>query len=257
MSTLERILTEAAEARSAGVRAPADRPNQRRSAEVAGSLAVVRSAGVVGSLRAAQDDSGSLIYDGFASVYNRSYAMWDMFGPYTEQVSSGAGAVSLAKAGLDVPFVLDHDSMRRIARTTNGTLALSEEIVGDDEGLRVLAPSLDPTDADVAYIAPKLRNGLIDEMSFRFRIESGSWSPDWTEYHIDAYDIDRGDVSIVGYGANPFTKGAGLREGELPDLRNLTEARLLRLANDVTAERKRREPAAPAMTYAQLLLLQD
>jgi hypothetical protein len=31
------------------------------------------------------------------------------------------------------------------------------------------------------------------------------------EYHIHAVDIDRGDVSIVGYGANPHTAGAGLR----------------------------------------------
>jgi hypothetical protein len=31
------------------------------------------------------------------------------------------------------------------------------------------------------------------------------WSPDYTEYRIDAFDIHRGDVSIVGYGANPAT----------------------------------------------------
>ena len=36
------------------------------------------------------------------------------------------------------------------------------------------------------------------KMSFRFFITQGSWSPDWTEYHIDGYDIHRGDVAIVG-----------------------------------------------------------
>jgi hypothetical protein len=55
---------------------------------------------------------------------------------------------------------------------------------------------------------PKLRSGLIDEMSFAFRIEAGVWSPDYTEYRIDKVDIHRGDVAIVGYGANPFTDGS-------------------------------------------------
>jgi hypothetical protein len=70
----------------------------------------------------------------------------------------------------------------------------------------------------VAYIAPKLRSGLIDEMSFAFRIESGQWSPDYTEYRINRYDIHRGDVAIVGYGANPYT-AASLRTAAAPSAR--------------------------------------
>jgi phage head maturation protease len=66
----------------------------------------------------------------------------------------------------------------------------------------------------VAYIAPKIRAGLIDEMSFMFRIVRGQWSPDYMEYRIDEVDIDRGDVSIVGYGANPATS-AELRSAPL------------------------------------------
>ncbi|HEY9374832.1 MAG TPA: hypothetical protein VIU94_41325, partial [Streptomyces sp.] len=50
---------------------------------------------------------------------------------------------------------------RAAARTTTGTLFLTE----DATGLSVHAPALDPADHDVAYIAPKLRAGLIDEMS--------------------------------------------------------------------------------------------
>ena len=141
-------------------------------------------------------------------MYEQSYEMWDMFGPYTEIVSAGAGTDSLARADLDVPLVLGHDQLRRLARTTTGTLILAE----DETGLSVRAPALDPADYDVAYIAPKLRSGLIDEMSFAFRIESGQWSPDYTEYRINRYDIHRGDVAIVGYGANPHTAGASLRQ---------------------------------------------
>ena len=62
-----------------------------------------------------------------------------MFGPYEEIVTAGAGEVSLKRSDLDVPLVLQHQQLRRIARTTNGSLFLSE----DDTGLRSLAPELD------------------------------------------------------------------------------------------------------------------
>lgn len=196
----------AAAERAQHVRQRADRPSQRRSAEPAGSRAAVRAALSGIQVRDAGDGSGLLEFSGHASVYELGYDMWDMFGPYTEIVSAGAGTDSLARGDLDVPLVLGHDQLRRLARTTTGTLTLAE----DDTGLSVLAPGLDPADHDVAYIAPKLRSGLIDEMSFAFRIESGQWSPDYTEYRINRYDIHRGDVAIVGFGANPYT-GAAMR----------------------------------------------
>ena len=256
-STLDRIYEAAAEARAVGVRAHADRPSQRRCGEEAGTLAAVRA--YAPSLRLADSDSGDgLTFRGFATVYNAGYQMWDMFGPYTEQVMSGAGATSLARDDLDVPLVLNHDSLRRIARTTNGTLSLSETTEDDREGLLVLAPDLEPADADVAYIAPKLRSGLVDEMSFRFRIVRGEWSSTWAEYHINEYDIHRGDVAIVGYGANPHTQGAGLRGSSLPDLRDLTDSQLRALERTLTAERRQRgDLPAPSMTLAHLGLVAD
>jgi HK97 family phage prohead protease len=193
-------LAAAAAERAQHVRQRADRPSQRRSAEPTGARAAVRAVLSGVQLRDAADGN-TLAFSGHASVYEQGYEMWDAFGPYTEVVSAGAGSDSLARADLDVPLVLNHDQLRRLARTTTGTLQLAE----DETGLQVLAPALDPTDHDVAYIAPKLRSGLIDEMSFAFRIESGQWSPDYTEYRINRYDIHRGDVAIVGYGANPYT----------------------------------------------------
>jgi HK97 family phage prohead protease len=170
--------------------------------------------------------------------------MWDAFGPYTEVVSAGAGAESLARADLDVPLVLQHQDLRRIARTTNGSLLLEES----DAGLRVLAPALDPEDQDVAYIVPKLRAGLIDEMSFKFRIGAGTWSPDYTEYRIQAYDIHRGDVAIVGYGANPHTAGSGLRAeaDPLALVRDLDDEQA-RAALDVLTARLRPAPTPRAL----------
>ena len=240
---------DAAAARRAAVVARATQPGQRRCAAAPGpDLERMVSRARI-ELRA--KESAALEFDGYASVYERGYEMWDWYGPYTEIVSAGAGEASLKRADLDVPLVLQHLQLHRIARTTNGSLLLSE----DDTGLRVLAPELDPADHDVAFIAPKLRSGLIDEMSFAFRITEGIWSPDYTEYRIHSYDIHRGDTAIVGFGANPFTTGSGLRAA--PDLRSLlrdapdTEARavlgelLQRFPSKRARVRREEEPMLP------------
>ncbi|MEN6333508.1 MAG: HK97 family phage prohead protease [Phycisphaerales bacterium] len=202
-------LEQAAHERALAVRAPADRPTQRRGDE-AGFANATRSLPSVMQIRAATD-AETYAFTGHASVYERGYEMWDAFGPYTEIVSAGAAAESLAREDLDVPLVLDHDPMRRIASTVNGTLFLRE----DEIGLLPEAPALSGRDADVAYIVPKMEAGLIYEMSFRFRITSGQWSPDYTEYRINSFDIHRGDVAIVGYGANPATTST-LRQTAAP-----------------------------------------
>lgn len=206
MTTLEL----AARDRAQQIRTLADRPSHRRSAEH-GPSNFTHAMRAKFEIRAADDGTNRLRFIGHASVYERGYEMWDSYGPYTEIVSAGAAAESLARADLDVPLVIDHEPIRRIASTVNGTLILRE----DEIGLYVEAPALDPEDKDVAYIAPKMLAGLIYEMSFRFRITAGQWSPDYTEYRINAFDIHRGDVSIVGYGANPYTTSS-LRDTSLP-----------------------------------------
>lgn len=202
---------EAALERRSGVAAPADRPSQRRCSQELGSPARVTVRAKI-DLRAASEGD-TLTFEGYASVTESAYEMWDFWGPYSEVVSAGAFADTLNRSDLDVPLVLQHQQLRRIARTTNGTLHLSE----DSTGLHVLA-ELDPADQDVQYIVPKLRSGLIDEMSFAFRIDAGRWSPDYTEYRIDKTDIHRGDTAIVGFGANPATAGSGLREADIRKL---------------------------------------
>lgn len=196
------LMIEAARQRRDQVRTRADRPSQRRSA-ADGWANYTRATEAGIELRAASAED-RLHFTGHATTYERGYEMWDWAGPYTEIVSAGAGAKSLMTPNLDVPLVLDHESLRRIATTLTGTLTLAEE----EAGLLVDAPELDLADYDVAYIAPKLRSKMVTEMSFRFRIIRGQWSPDYTEYRIEEYDIHRGDVAIVGYGANPTTDGA-------------------------------------------------
>lgn len=202
-----------------------DRPSQRRGQMDVDARAAMSAKA---SMELRDAEAGRSTFHGLASAYERGYVMFDVFGEYTEVVSAGAGARSLARADLDVPLVLDHTSLRRIARTSTGTLSLRET----ERGLDVEAPDLDMDDLDVAYIAPKIRAGLIDEMSFMFRIVRGSWSPDYTEFRIEEYDIHRGDVAIVGYGANPYTAAElrtapAVRSGR--DLISASDVRLMRL----------------------------
>lgn len=206
----------AAMQRRDNVRARADRPSQRRCAPEANARSAVLARAKM-NIRETDGDTGKLAFEGMATVYEHAYEMYDFWGPYTEVVSAGAGAETLARGDLDVPLVLQHQDLRRIARTTNGSLTLSEL----DSGLLVLAPELDQKDHDVAYIVPKIRADLVDEMSFKFRITLGNWSPDYTEYRIQKYDIHRGDVAIVGYGANPATSATLRQAKPARDMRKL------------------------------------
>jgi uncharacterized protein len=210
---------EAATRRGTEVRQRVDRPSKRRSAD--GSRPAARAQLSDINIRLADPVTNLVRFEGIASVTEQPYEMYDFFGPYSEVMSRGAFDTTLDRAGLDTPLVLSHDQIRRIARTTNGSLSLGMV----DRGLNVLA-DLDPTDHDVAYILPKLRSGLVDEMSFAFRIVRGIWSPDYSEYRIEEVDIHRGDVAIVGYGANPYTEASARSDKPADHARALLELAL-------------------------------
>jgi HK97 family phage prohead protease len=209
---------EAAAERALKYRDETARPRERSAPEQSGAprlwTPAVRSTCTVERAAAGSKTPDRVRFEGMASVSNNPYTMYDWLGEYEEVVAIGAAEETLSQEGLDVPLVLDHVSSRRLARTGNASspLELEELTDGDVTGLRSVAPTMELTDPDVAYIVPKLESGLIDEMSFRFMITAGRWSDDFTTYTIQRFDIHRGDVSIVGYGANPHTAGAGLRQ---------------------------------------------
>jgi HK97 family phage prohead protease len=211
----------AAAARALKMPALASRPSQRMA-----ERSIVESRGCTPALRSrieireAGNDSSTVRFEGFASVTGQPYVMYDMFGEYDEIVSLDAFDETLGRDGLDVPLVLDHVSSKRIARTGNAVSPLELSVVkeGETTGLMTVAPSVQLSDPDAAYIVPKLRSGLIDEMSFRFTIDAGRWNDEFTVYTIQRVNLHRGDVAIVGYGANPLTAGSGLRDLDKPRL---------------------------------------
>lgn len=195
-------IATAAEARAVGARDVTARPSQRRHAADLDHTSPPRLARRFEVREAA---AGSPLVVGFASVTDTPYKMYDAFGPYTEDVAGDAFDITLDKSPL-VEFTLNHGAGGGIpmAHTRNGTLKLSIVRDTDENGLWYEA-DVDLSRVDVADAVKAMQRGDLAESSFKFRIVRGQWSPDWTHYRILEVDIDRGDVSAVNYGANPFT----------------------------------------------------
>lgn len=157
-------------------------------------------------LRADDADPDFWTFTGEASVVDHPYTVYDMFGEFTETVKPGAFTRTLAADPL-VSFVYMHDLSTVMAQTRGRNLALTA-----DPDLAVDA-RLDKSDVDVQRVAPKVRRGDANSMSFAFRVTKQTWNEDYTEREILEVNLHGGDVSIIttGHGANPGASGT-LRE---------------------------------------------
>ena len=228
----------AARERSQNVRQQSHRPPQRRNgADIASARATAPLTARLQVIRAAAAPEAAPVVtlEGVASAYEQPYEMWDAYGPYTEVVSAGAGEKTL-KADPDVKYLFNHRGMP-MASTRTDTLTLVET----DNGLHTLANPL-MTLATSVEVVLAVEAGLINEMSFAFTITRGSWNADYTEYRIHEYNIDRGDVSPVTYGANPFTSIDTRSQGDddedesaNPNVQRLARLRVAARALDLRA----------------------
>ena len=148
-------------------------------------------------VRAASDSE--LTLTGYASVFDAPYDIMggQPFG-WSEVVDVKAFDETL-KANPDVHLLINHEGMP-LARTRSKTLTLST----DSHGLKVEA-SLDRSDPDVQRLEVKMKRGDMNEMSFAFRTIRDQWNDDETERRLLEVSIDKGDVSVVNFGANPAT----------------------------------------------------
>ena len=163
---------------------------------------------------------------GYASVVEQPYDM----GFYTETIKRGAFDKTLAGRP-DVQLLVNHEGLP-LARTTiptgqPGYLQLSE----DYRGLRFDA-QLDRDDPDAQTLMRKIASGLMDQASFAFRVIQQSWSDDRSQRTIEEVSLDRGDVSVVNYGASPATTvdaRSPRPEGRYPLSLYMAKAEALRL----------------------------
>jgi HK97 family phage prohead protease len=221
--TIPRSSTDAERRHAGQARADAagDRPGAYAMAKrkAPAGVSQARTAAFPAQLRAKLVDyNGQQRYHvvGHASVVERPYEMWDTFGPYMEVIDRNAFTSTLA-AGPDVAFLVNHRGIT-MARTTNDSLRLSM----DDVGLAVEA-WLNPKRQDVSDLVVAIEDGDITEMSFAFMLgdAGGTWSTDFQTFRVNEADLDRGDVSAVTYGANPYTDVAARSREVLRDLDHL------------------------------------
>jgi HK97 family phage prohead protease len=159
-------------------------------------------------LRAKSGAGTALSFTGYACVTEQGYEMEDWLGPYTEVVRGGAFKKTLSEAA-DVPFLVNHAGLT-LARTKSGTMRLAE----DDTGLYVDA-DLDPASPHVQALRSAMDRGDVDEMSFGFWVTRQQWSPDFDQRDILEVNLNKGDVSIVNFAANPATAGAQLNSRQV------------------------------------------
>lgn len=151
--------------------------------------------------------NGDLMATGYASTFDE----YEVFGGpenygWIERIDRKAFDKTLRDKP-DVVYLINHAGLP-LARTKSGTLKLSV----DDGGLKPEA-LLDPDDPDVQALVPKMERGDVDEMSFAFYVKAQDWSAadgyedidDMSYRLIEEVSLHRGDVSVVTFGANPFT----------------------------------------------------
>ena len=161
-------------------------------------------------------DSDTLLFTGYASVFDKPYGVRDSRGAYNETIKPGAFKKTLQEQD-DVRFLVNHDGIP-LARTSSGTLNLEE----DEYGLFVRA-ELDPSNPTVAEVASAMKRGDLNEMSFAFAAMRDDFNQNGDERTVSEARLY--DVSVVTYPANPWA-GAKLRGLDIEDLhRSLVEAR--------------------------------
>lgn len=185
-------------------------------------------------LRAKPNGTGgtAFTFTGYAATFEQPFEMWDFWGDlYYEVLGAGACNRTLANQA-DVQFLIGHnESSIPLARTKSGTMQLS----ADSHGLEVNVPSLDGGSPLVQALASAMDRKDMDEMSIGFISTAQAWSPDWMERRITEINLNRGDVSMVCWAANPNTAGASMTA--VP----VSEA----AARQAGGGRERRTPTAP------------
>jgi HK97 family phage prohead protease len=140
-----------------------------------------------------RSEGNEYIFEGWASVFGYPYP----YSYYVEEIRKGAFKRTLGSEP-NVVLLVNHEGLP-IARTSSGTMTLSEDSIG----LHVQA-SLEHNPEN-ELLARKMKRGDVTEMSFSFAAVDQEWDAEFTKRVILAAEINRGDVSIVTNGANPAT----------------------------------------------------
>lgn len=150
-------------------------------------------------LREASAD-GKRTLRSYASVFDSSYSIRASGYRFDEVIRPGAFKRTLG-TNPDVVFRTEH-SGPPLAATWSGDLRLGE----DNRGLWYEV-DLDQSDPDVQSLISKVQRGVYRESSFAFRVpkDGDRWNEEHDQREILACELDRGDVSVVTFGASRET----------------------------------------------------
>ena len=198
-------------------------------------------------VRAKKGVSNVSTIEGYASVTEAPFEMWDWLGPYSEVVRTGAFAKTLAE-NPQVQLLLNHGGLA-MAYTKAGSLRLAE----DTTGLHMEA-DVNVSRSDVGDMVTAIEDQAVDEMSFAFRVTRQQWSPDYDQRDILEVDLHRGDVSVVNFGANPATSVGAMRAADFDRL-DETDARALYERLQRRFQPSEAEPKTLSLFQAQAALI--
>jgi HK97 family phage prohead protease len=204
-------------------------------------------------LECRQDEgSDKVIFEGVASVVDKSYTVRDMFGEFTETVTRGAFDRTLASKA-DVALFVSHQSdAPPLATRSAGSLRLTA-----DPHLRVKA-FMNPARVDVQNARHAVADGEMRQMSIGFSVpkDKQTWNDDYTVRTI--HEVNLVEASIVWRGASPTTSASVRSLQELIAEFNSDDPDEIRRAiahlESLLPVEQEEQRAAPVLTgmYAQL-----
>lgn len=136
-------------------------------------------------------EDGNLYIEGYFSVFNSSYQMWD---DVIEHVSRGAFTDTLQKD--DIRALINHDTTLVLGRNTAGTLELEER----EAGLfgRIL---INPKDQDALNIYARVERGDVTQCSFGFDVLAEETEKVGDVLHVYLTRVKLYEVSVCTFPA--------------------------------------------------------
>ncbi len=179
-------------------------------------------------IRAVDNQDEKMLIEGYAITYDKPATHEYGSRKFTETIKKGALDNTDMK---DVPLRYNHnDNIMIMARTRNKSLRL----IKDEKGLKIEADLIDTQSNRDLYKG--IQEGLIDKMSFAFRVADGGdkWTFGEKETSREVNNIERiFDVSIVDqpfYDATSiYTRSFELLDSEEKRLDSLNELELEKL----------------------------
>lgn len=171
-----------------------------------------------------RSDDGKMFIEGYFSVFNSPYKLWD---DATEEVAQGAFDETLSD---DIRCLIDHETRLVLGRNKSGTL----ELKTDARGLWGKV-EINHNDQDAVNLYERVKRGDVDQCSFGFDIldeefiDNGDGTVKWIIRKVKLYE-----VSIVTFPAYEETSVSARKK----DIETINKRKIDTLKSDLIRKLK-------------------